>query len=124
MSLRLRIKKFGSDYQLIRQGPGVYTTDGYYAPAIEDAPQIIRALIVPLSGRDIRALPEGQAAEDTRTVYTKIPLYTRTPTHAPDQIEYMNDRWRVTNVSNHDQLSGGPHYVAQIVRQTSEEDPV
>jgi len=123
MSLRNVIDRHGISCKVIRQAVGTYT-DGRFVPAANQPKVTITAVIQPLSGRELEALPEGQSAEDTRVVFTEYKLVTRTPTSSPDQIEYDGELWRVYQVERWDGLSGSPHYIARIVRQTNGSAPV
>ncbi len=124
MSLRGVIARHGQQYTVIRKAPGVYNSDGVYAESTGDPELPFVASIQPLSGRQLAALPEGQSAADTRIVYTTFELRTRTPLSAPDIVIYKGENWRVIQVSEWEGLSGGPHYVALIARQTSTTVPV
>jgi len=124
MSLRSVISHHGRAYQVIRKPIGTYDSTGHYVEGAEPPVTMFVATIQPLSGKQLEALPEGQSAEDTRVVYTTYELKTRGPAQAPDVVLYKGDRWRVYQVSEWEGLSGGPHYVAFMVRQTSQATPV
>jgi hypothetical protein len=123
VSLRDVIKRHGQTYKLVSQGSGTYV-QGRYVPAADKPSVSFIAAIQPVTGREIESLPEGQSTEDTRIVYTTYPLKTRNPAGAPDRVLYKSDVWRVYQVEEWEGLSGSPHYVARIVRQTSQDDPV
>lgn len=124
MSLRTIIARHGRAYQVLRRGPGTYDAVGRYVEPAEPPVLMFIAAIQPLSGKQLMALPIGQTAEDTRVAYTTFELKTRGPTQAPDVVLYKGDRWTVFQVSEWEGLSGSPHYVAFIARQTTQASPV
>lgn len=123
MSLRAIIARHGSAYTYARAAAGTYTA-GRYVAAAEATPVAFVAVVQPVSGRMLEALPEGQSAEDTRVAYTLTALRTRTPAGAGDIVNYKGERWAVIKVDEHEGLSGAPHYVCLIARQTTQAVPV
>lgn len=93
-------------------------------PATPASPVAFVAVVQPVTGRLLEALPEGQSAEDTRVVFTVTELKTRTPTTEPDVVLYKSDKWRVIQAEEHEGLSGAPHYRCLIARQTDASVPV
>jgi hypothetical protein len=81
--------------------------NGHYTPATPTT-ITIKASVQPLSGRDLKDLPEGQRADDLRTLYTTTRLYTVSANGNPDVITIEGDRYRVTKVEYFGILSG--HY--------------
>lgn len=124
MSLRSVLARHGRAYQVVRQMPGTYDASGHFVPPAMGMPKNFTASIQPLSGRQLASLPEGQSAEDTRVVYTTFELRTRGPANAPDIVLYNDEQWRVYQVLPWEGLSGSPHYVAYIARQTNQASPV
>lgn len=123
MSLRDLIARHGSAYTYTRASAGTYTA-GRYVPATAAAAVAFVGVVQPVTGRMLQALPEGQSASDTRVLYTITALTTRGPSNAPDVVNYKGEAWRVIKVDEHEGLSGSPHYVCLIARQTSSAVPV
>ncbi len=83
-------------YQVTRRPAGSYSAGVGVAAAPETF--TVTAVVEPLSTQELRALGETQAGTDTRVVYSKIELKTRTATHAPDLIEVDGGTWEVVRV--------------------------
>ena len=122
MSLRNLITKYGQVYVVTRAAAGAYTAGRLVAGAITTASMM--AVIQPVSGRLLEALPEGQSADDTRVVYTQYALRTRTPAGAPDRVTIAGEYYAVYQVELWEKLSGTPHYRAFVVRQTDGSAPI
>lgn len=105
----------GSPYTVTRKAAGAYST-GYYAPGATTT-FAIAASVQPVTGRDLRSLPEGQHAEESRVIYTATELRTRTPTTEPDVITIDGDPWEVTRVERWEFGTDTTHYRAYASRQ-------
>lgn len=100
MSLALVIASFKTGtYSVSRPGADSYT-DGIRTAG---SPTVFTAdmSIQPLSGRDLRALPEGRRAEDARV------LWTSTELRKGDVITIGSELFEVYNVKTHDVLQAG-----------------
>jgi hypothetical protein len=75
----------------------------------------ITASVQPLTGRDLKTKPEGQHADDCRTVYTTTALLTRDTTHEADLIAIGGEAFEVYRVKQWDAF-GETFYVAQVSR--------
>lgn len=116
MSLRSVIGVFATgNYQVTRRAAGTMLF-GRYLPGSAITIDI-SASVQPVTGRQLRTLPEGQSASETRVIYTTTELKTRTPTTEPDRIRINGEAWDVINVEVWDGNSGSPHYVAMAARQ-------
>lgn len=124
MNLRQVITRHGSAYTYVRAAAGSYDANGRYTSATPAAAVAFVGVVQPVTGRMLQALPEGQSADDTRVLYTIAALTTRGPSNAPDIVNYKSETWRVIKVDEHEQLSGAPHYVCLIARQTNSAVPV
>lgn len=54
--------------------------------------------IQPVTGRNLKLLPEGQYAEESRVIFTETELRTRTHSNDPDLVEIDGESWKVFNV--------------------------
>lgn len=103
-------------YTVTRVAAGGYDSGGY---AIAGAVTVftIDASIQPLTGKDLKVLPEGQHAEQTRWVYTATALLTGDPTHEPDVVTYQNEPWVVVSIEEWN-YRGTLFYRARVARRT------
>jgi hypothetical protein len=114
MSLTGVIAGFASGtYTVTRTAAGTLTTGRYTAGATSSFS--IVATIQPMTGRNLKILPEGQHAEETMVVYTTTELRARTPASEPDVFTFDGEAWKVVNVKRW-QAFGDTHYVATIGR--------
>lgn len=77
-----------------------------YVPGATSVIQV-DASIQPVIGRMLQDLPEGQHAEESRVIYTRTELKTRTPGTDPDIIVIDGEDYRVTRVEKYGAISGG-----------------
>lgn len=114
MSLEDVIDRFATGtYPVTRTSAGAYV-EGRYTPGSTTTFNVV-ASIQPLSGRDLQTLPEGQHASETRAVYTKTELQTRTPSSEPDRLTINGESWEVWQ-SFRWEAFGGAYYKAFISR--------
>lgn len=78
----------------------------------------VDASIRPLSGRDLRVLPEGHHASNLRILYSKVDIFTRTPANDPDVVLVDGENWEVLTVETYGFFDGG-HIKATIARITT-----
>lgn len=105
-------------YAVTRTVVSTYGTDGRLVAGATSVVNIT-ASIQPLSGRDLKALPEGRHGEDVRKMYAKVELLTQTPGNDPDLVTYKGETWEVFNVDSWEAFglgTGGNHYKALIAR--------
>lgn len=98
-------------YSVSRRASGSFT-QGRYTPGTL-ALLTITASVQPVRGRDLRVLPEGQRAEDTRVVYTTTELRTRTDSTEPDRVSIGGEPFNVFRVEKWDAF-GTTHYRAFV----------
>ena len=74
--------------------------------------------IQPVTGRALRAMPEGAHASETRVAYSQTELRARPPgaSSGGDQVTIDAETWICTKVSRW-QAFGETHYVAYLERQ-------
>ena len=101
-------------YTVAKQSEGAYDNDGIWVPGGETSISI-DACIQPLSGYDIRNLPEGKHTENTRRVYTETRLDGANITEG-DIITIDDEPWQVWNVMRWEGC-GATYYKAFVTRQ-------
>lgn len=79
----------------------------------------ITASVQPVSGRDLKALPEARHGEEVRVVYTTTALNTLIPTHAADVVTLDSEPWEVFRVERW-QAFGNTHYRAFVARRVAQ----
>ncbi len=113
----------GAIASLTQGGPytATRTTDGggYDADGLAIAGSAstfsVAGSLQPVSGRELRDLPEGQRGDETRVIYTLTELRTRTSTHRPDVLAIDGEPWTVIKVERFDAF-GDTHYRAYVSR--------
>lgn len=116
MSLQSLITKWGSSYTVTRRVSGDYV-NGVYTDGASSTFSIT-ASIQPVAGDDLKTLPEGQHAEDTRILFTETELRVRKTGNEPDQISVDGLNWEVINVEKWSAPSFGTHYKCLIAKTT------
>lgn len=117
MSLTDVIGVFGTGtYTVTRTAAGARTL-GRYAPGATST-FTIAASVQPLTGREIKALPEGDHADEHRVVYTTTELRTlMASVGAPDSVSIDGEAWDVARVEKWPGPSGTTHYRARVSRK-------
>ena len=104
-------------YTVNRRAVGALDGEGIYVPA-SPSTFSIEASIQPVTGRDLKAMPDGRHAEELRVVYTITELVTVDPTHGiGDVITYKSEAWEVVKAEIWPDLNGGEFCRAYIARQ-------
>lgn len=104
-------------YALVRRAAATYDVDGKVVEGAAVLTTSFRAVVVPMSGRELLALPEGQRTEEGRKIGTTFALQTRTPTTEPDEVTIDGDVWVVSTVSRV-QFCGETFYEATAARRS------
>ena len=104
-----------SGYQVTRIAAGTMVS-GRYVPG-GTTTFSIDAIVVPLSGREIKVLPEGQFAEDTKILWTATPLVTMSPSNVPDTIVIAGDTYSVSAIDGPWNTLGGTFFKVTVARQ-------
>ncbi len=119
MALNGVIKRFKTgDYTVTRRAAETYVA-GIRTPAGGFPTTFsIEASIQPVTGRDLRSLPEGQHADDTKIVFTVTELKTRSPSSEPDVITYKGEPWQVIRVEDWEHW-GSTHYRCMMARRSN-----
>jgi hypothetical protein len=81
-------------YTVTRQGPGSYDENGR-AVSGELSEFTIRASVQPVTGQELKVLPEARHGEELRAVYTTTPLRTHGPAGAADRLSIDGAAWEV-----------------------------
>jgi hypothetical protein len=111
-------------YLVTRQAVGSYA-DGIYNGGGATSTLTIEAVVEPatglqrvVGGDETRSIASGQHTNDIQVVYTRSPLYARTPTNEPDLITIRSRQYTVWRVESWD-LSGEVHYRALCTLKTA-----
>ena len=114
MSLRDVITKFetASSYTVTRRAAGT-RVKGVYTEGASSTFEI-DAVVVPLNGDEIRALPEAYHQEELRNVYTTTEL--RASDTAPDSISIGGVDYRAFRVERWDAW-GDTHYIVTVAKE-------
>lgn len=102
----------------ITRTPNGSRVNGRWQPAVSST-IAIRAGIEPVTGRELKDMPEGQRGDEVIRIYSAVALRTRTPDGDPDVITYRGEPWTVTRVEVWDGLDQPTTYVALAVRAPS-----
>lgn len=76
----------------------------------------ISAVHMPVTGRDLQALPEGDRAEEQRWVFTATKLIPQDAQYAPDVLTIAGEPWVVHTVEQWD-FDGDTHYRCRASRR-------
>lgn len=99
-------------YTVTRQAPA--TTDGNgRMVAGATSTFTVTGSLQPMSGRELRTLPEARQADEMRVLYTTTELRTGA---APDLVAAEGSTWEVYRVARWDAF-GSVHYVVQLARK-------
>ena len=101
-------------YVVTREGGVGSIADGDWTPAATGTINI-DAGVQPLSGNDLKMLPEGQHAENMMKLYTSTELYTVRGDIGPDLVAINGFSWKVTNVRRYTILSNNFKVLVQRV---------
>lgn len=99
-------------FPIERRAVASYDDNGYYvAPALIIVN--IELSIQPLSGLDLKMLPEGLHGEELVKIWAKEALYTQTDAHSGDEFVFNNQKWIIRQVKvwgGFKTFSGGSHW--------------
>ena len=122
MALSSVIDSFATDtYVVTRTVASTYDSKGRVVAGGTSAINVV-ASIQPLTGMDLQVLPEGHHAANVRKMYTKVAVFTRTPTNDPDKVSFNGEDWEVLNVMSWEAFglgSGGDHFESMIASITT-----
>ena len=86
MTLASVIETFATGvYTVTRQGAGSYDASGDFVPAATSELSVT-ASIQPVTGQELKVLPEARHGEENRVAYTTTPLRTQGPAGGPDRL--------------------------------------
>ncbi len=115
MDLSSVILDFASDYTVTRYtGVGSYS-DGVHVPPASST-LTVKAVVQPMSGRELERLPEGLRAGEVQVVYSLERLRAKAPNETPDQISIGGASWQV-ETSEDWQVLG--NYYRSVVRKVT-----
>lgn len=105
------IRSFARPYTLTRYGATVRA--GGRVQAQEGAPLAgFKAAIVPVSGSDMRRLPEGTRQDETIGFFAEVEVFTGGNGRQADRIEYKGANYCITNVERWDEHGAFFHALA------------
>lgn len=114
MSLRGIVARFRTGtYTVTRQAAGTLTLGRHTPGATSTFP--VDAAIFPLAGRSLKALPDGQRAEDTKEMFVETQL-NASPT-APDIVTYNGEPWGVQSCQDFQDTDGSVYWRVIISRR-------
>jgi phosphoribosylaminoimidazole carboxylase (NCAIR synthetase) len=88
--------KTAASYSITRTLAGS-AVNGRYTAGAADALDIV-ASVQPVTGDDLKTLPEAQHTDSVIVIYTETELYTRTATHEPDVITFEAETYELFKV--------------------------
>lgn len=100
-------------YTVSRFGAGTWSA-GVFTRATPTTFSIV-ASVQPVTGREIRALPEGRRGDEVRVVYTATALRTEGATGSADTVSIDGEAWEVFKVESWIAW-GETHYRAMVSR--------
>ncbi len=112
MSLQGVIARWGSSYTVYRAIQGDYVKGVYTDGSMSEV--TIIANIQPVTGDDLKTLPEGQHADAVRVLFTETELNTRESGFEPDQVGVDGLLWEVISVEKWTATEWGTHYRCMI----------
>lgn len=122
MSLAAAIDSFKTGtYTVTRYATGSYTA-GRWAPG---APSTLNidACIQPLTGRDLKILPEGRRADETLVLYTKTLLRVPSQGGGADQVSISGVMYEVIHVETWSSAIADTYYRVLAARVNSSGGP-
>lgn len=105
-------------YTITRTTPGTYDTHGKLIPGTTTTIPGVVAIVQPVSGRQLRDVPEGQRSNEMMMICTETELMPRTDERAGDRITLKGEVWTVVRAKEHTGL-GGRHWRAYAAREAS-----
>lgn len=99
-------------YVVTRQAAPTVFTDGVATAGVTSQFTTGPAILRPLRGRDLQALPEGYHANDTRKLITTAELLAGPP---PDVVTIDTEAWTVLSVATTTAF-GGTHRMVMLGR--------
>lgn len=105
MDLSSVIESFASTYTVTRSSASAYGADGRL-DAGTTSTLTVRAVVQPVTGRDLKRLPEGLRTDDVRQVFTATELKTQGAGQDPDSIAIGGEDYEVQTVERWADLGG------------------
>lgn len=105
-------------YTVTRTAPGTYDANGKFVAGATSTLAGVVATVQPVSGRQLRDVPEGQRGDELRVIYTETELWPRTPSQAGDRITLDGEAWVIVRAERWQGL-GGVHWRAYAARQVT-----
>jgi hypothetical protein len=102
-------------YTVKRRAAGTYT-QGRYTAGAQTTLSIV-ADVQPVTGRELRDLPEGQRGDETKLVITETELRVRQPSSESDLVTIGGEDYRVVKVERWESF-GDVHFECLVVRES------
>lgn len=102
-------------YTVRRVLNGTYSADGLHVPGVASTLSVDVSL-QPLSGKDVRSLPQGRHVDSTKILWTLTQLLEQTPTNKPDIVEVDGEDWEVFRTEHFGILEPPGFYRVSISR--------
>lgn len=105
MDLSHVILAYAQTYTVTRRTASSYDSGGVLVPG-STSTLSVQGVPQPLSGRDLKRLPEGMRAQELLAFWTPTQLQTAGGSNEPDSIQIGADHWEVTRVDGWGTLGG------------------
>lgn len=112
MSVAGTVTSFITGTYTVTRTPAATFVDGWAVPGTATTLSI-EAGVYPLTGRELEVMSEGQHGSEVRQLYTLTELWTRTPTHEPDQVTVDGELWTVQRLDKY------PSYYRALIARTA-----
>lgn len=96
----------GSALYTVKPGAAATYVNGIATRGAEPAPVQVPACVVPITGKDLQRLPEGERTMERRAVFTGYPLRTSGPGRWADVVVIEGEDWQVENPEDWSALGG------------------
>ena len=105
-------------FTVTRRGAGTYDANGIAVAASSSTFSIV-AVLQPLRGRVLDALPSGQRGADERLMHTETALRARDSNGACDTVSIDSEEWIVVECQPWTHPAGGTFYRVRVVREAN-----
>lgn len=96
----------GAGTYAVRTGAAVVYVNGIATRGAEPGIVQVLACVVPITGKDLQRLPEGERTTERRAVFTDYPLRTSGPARWGDVVVIGGEDWQVESLEDWTALGG------------------
>jgi hypothetical protein len=93
------VSSMGTSYTLTRSPKATYV-NGRLQPGGAPTESTIRAVVAPISGRELERLPEGMDTRELLQAFTVERLYTNSELYEPDVLTVADEDYEVQQVED------------------------